>query len=237
MEGNGRGTRWWCTRPLRRCTYVRGSLYGYLCIHMCVCICVKRCTRVWLWLYLLLAGSLSPEAYWRSSIFRVQTHIRMYYAYIGEPERARKGWERGSKNTRIRIFPFFLLCFSVEILSLLIVRKITDHLSLSRNRSLRRFPHWPHPLLWLLSPVILSALPEGCARPIVNGDSRRRTSTREWWLDGGWGPRSSRTRSLTGGEFHVLFDVGAKFQTGPRNFSYCPFSHWAGSVVRDGLYE
>lgn len=101
MEGNGRATRWWCTRPLRRCCmYVRGSSYGYLCIRVCerMYACPTVCGS------LLLARSLSPEAGWGShgSILRVQTHIRMYYVYTRERRR-----EDEKEDPKTRVFPPF----------------------------------------------------------------------------------------------------------------------------------
>jgi len=111
----------------------------------------------------------------------------------------------------------------------------------SRNRLPRRFPHSrPHPLRWLLSPVILSTLSERVARDRSSAEIAEDERVRE---SGGWiaseDPRSSRTRSFTGVsfEFHVLFDVGAKFQTGPRKLQLLSFQSLGRPPVRDGHYE
>lgn len=142
-------------------TYV-GGLYGRVCVRpyerMYACP-----TALVSYSLLFARGALGRSgSHWALSLC---TNVHVYYVYIGEPWSGRDRDERGSK--------IYALPPSGS--------RIASHRS--RNRSPRRSAA-PSPLVVFPGhPVRLVG--EGCARPTVCGGSRRRTSAREWWLDGG----------------------------------------------------
>lgn len=88
---------------------------------------------------------------------------------------------------------------------------------------------------WPLSPVILSALPERVARDRssaeIAGDERARG--RVGWLDGGRGPRSSRT-----GVSSTYRPIQGSQVSGRSSYKLCPLSFQSSGRPRgDGRYE